>query len=308
MFYTNGLFDTCLSCHLLSYSMCRKYILFFYIYTDRHTSCTFWPVRRRCIFRRWQVTDRLTSSGVSAVPPSPLSNSAGREQPPLHTSSSYRETQKQSVTSHARMPPQRGQEQRHSKPGEAKLKTYFRPESPWRRSPDMCGSGLLRVAPTGVEQHTPHHTVPISPQWPQEISLLTLLVGLRGSPPLRRSLELLNQPSPASAPLQGKDLATPITPEISLERLLPLVNYLAAWKLMPNVSQWVLHVVEKGYLIQFGSPPRCVCGVIYTLVGHEQAPVIEKGGHRGGPSSQERESGFYSGYFIVPKKGRCVPF
>ncbi len=85
---------------------------------------------------------------------------------------------------------------------------FFRLESTQQRSPDACGSGLRRVAPTRVQRCTPHHTVPVSPQCPQGIGLLTLPVfqgaavpsehssqlfpprdvaELRGTPPLRRS-------------------------------------------------------------------------------------------------------------------------
>ncbi len=67
------------------------------------------------------------------------------------------------------------------------------------------GPGLMKAGPSGEEQSTPHYTVPVSPQCPQEISLLTLPVfqgaavssehfsqslppgnvaELRGSPPL----------------------------------------------------------------------------------------------------------------------------
>ncbi len=109
----------------------------------------------------------------------------------------------------------------------------------------------------------------VSPQCPQEISLLTLPVfqgaavsserfsqslpprnvaELGGSPPLRGSLEQLDRPSPAGPPLQGTDLAALSTPETSLERLVPLVDYSAAWKLLPNVSRWVTHTVEQGYV------------------------------------------------------------
>ncbi len=77
--------------------------------------------------------------------------------------------------------------------------------------PDASGPGLLRASPSGEERCTPHHTVPVSPQWPQEVSLLTLPVfqgaaissvhfsqslpprnvaELGGSPPLRGSLDL----------------------------------------------------------------------------------------------------------------------
>ncbi len=94
--------------------------------------------------------------------------------------------------------------------------------------PDANGPGLLRANPSGEEQYTPHHTVPVSPQCPQEIGLLTLSVfqgaavssehfsqslpprnvpELGGSPTLQRSLEQLERPSPAGPPLQGTKLA-----------------------------------------------------------------------------------------------------
>ncbi len=128
--------------------------------------------------------------------------------------------------------------------------------------------GLMRAGPSGEERCTLHYTVPVSPQCPQEISLLTLPVfqgavsserfyqslpprnvaELGGSPPLRGSLEQLDRPSPASPPLQGTELAALSTPETSLERLVPLVDYSAACKLLPNVSRWVTHTVEQGYV------------------------------------------------------------
>ncbi len=113
---------------------------------------------------------------------------------------------------------------------------------------------------------------------PQQASLSLFgppasIAELRSLPPLRRSLEHLDRFCPAGAPLQGTDLAAPITPEISLERLIPLVHNLAAWNPLPNVSRWVLHMIKRGYHIQFGAPwPR----VIPTLVGPEQALVMEQ--------------------------------
>ncbi len=87
----------------------------------------------------------------------------------------------------------------------------------------------------------------VSPQCPQEIGLLTLphtvfqgaeissehtsqflppgnVAELRGSPPLRGSLERLVRLSPAGVPSQDIELAALITPEASLERLGPLVG------------------------------------------------------------------------------------
>ncbi len=90
------------------------------------------------------------------------------------------------------------------------------------------GPGLMRAGPSGEERSTPHYTMPVSPQCPQEISLLTLPVfqgaavsnehfsqslpprnvaELGGSPPLRGSLEQLERLSPAGPPLQGTELA-----------------------------------------------------------------------------------------------------
>ncbi len=87
------------------------------------------------------------------------------------------------------------------------------------------------------------------------------------------SLEQLERPSPAGPPLQGTELAALSTPEASLERLVPLVDYLAAWKLLPNVSRWVMHTVEQGYR---GALPPPFNGVTPMLVGPEQALVMEQ--------------------------------
>ncbi|KAI2653704.1 Transposon Ty3-G Gag-Pol polyprotein [Labeo rohita] len=86
-------------------------------------------------------------------------------------------------------------------------------------------------------------------------------------------------------------------------------DHLAAWKLLPNVSAWVLRTVERGYRIQFGAPPPPFIGVSPTLVGPEQGLVMEqevvsllrKEAIEVVPP-HDRESGFYSRYFIVPKK------
>ncbi|MCI4395880.1 hypothetical protein PGIGA_G00197280 [Pangasianodon gigas] len=203
---------------------------------------------------------------------------------------------------------------------------------PQLRSPDASGPGLSRAGPSGAERCTPHHTVPVSPQCPREVDLPTLppmvlqgaavsgehfslfppgnVAVLGGSLPLRRSPERLVWSFPAGSLLQGTELAALVAPEVSLERLIPLVGYLAAWKLLLNVSQWVLHTVERGYRIQFGSPPPRFCGILPTLVGPEQALVMEqevntllrKEAIEVVPP-HDRESGFYSRYFIVPKKG-----
>ncbi len=125
----------------------------------------------------------------------------------------------------------------------------------------------------------------------------------------------LLRPSPAGPLLQGTKLAAPSTPEASLERLVPLVDYLAAWKLLPNVSRWVLQTVEKSYCIQFCAPPLHFTGICLTLVSPEQAVVLEtrsdhsleEGGYRGGPSSRQGVSTACTSLF-QRRMGCCVRF
>ncbi|KAI2651994.1 Transposon Ty3-G Gag-Pol polyprotein [Labeo rohita] len=206
-------------------------------------------------------------------------------------------------------------------------------ESECRRGPRPSGpdgSGPPGAAPSGGKRVAPQYSVSGSPPCPREIALPTLPVfqgaavssehppqffppsnvaGLGSSPPPAGSLGPLVQVLPAGQPFQDTVPAAPLTPEASLERLVPLVDHLAAWKLLPNVSAWVLHTVERGYRIQFGAPPPLFNGVSPTLVGPEQGLVMEqevatllrKEAIEVVPP-HERESGFYSRYFIVPKK------
>ncbi len=165
------------------------------------------------------------------------------------------------------------------------------------KGPDSFSLGHLRAGPSGEERYTPQYTVPVSPRCPQEIVPLPLppsvlqgtaissefffqlpprnVVVLRGSLPLKVCLEQLYRPPPAGHPLQGTKLVAQSTPEASLERLVPLVHFLAAWKLLPNLSQWVLYTVERGYNIQLGSRPPLFNGVFPTQVGPRQALVME---------------------------------
>ncbi len=76
-----------------------------------------------------------------------------------------------------------------------------------------------------------------------------------------------------------------------------------------TISRWVLQTVEKGYSIHFGAPPPPFKGLFLTCVNPEQALVLEqevssllrKEAIEVVPPLN-RESGFYSRYFVVPKK------
>ncbi|KAI2647410.1 Transposon Ty3-G Gag-Pol polyprotein [Labeo rohita] len=222
------------------------------------------------------------------------STAAGHEQLSPCTSSSYRQVQKLSVATRA--PPSRDRDPRHSRPGSSKARPDLRVVLQSRRSQAPKRSWEERV--------TPHYTVSVSPRCPREVSLLSLPM-LQGTTASDEHLPWVSPPGIVAEP----GCSSP--PRGSLEQLARQspADYLAAWKLLPNVSAWVLRTVEKGYAIQFGAPPPPFDGVFPTLVGPEQALVMEqevetllrKEAIEVVPP-QVRESGFYSWYFIVPKK------
>ncbi len=197
----------------------------------------------------------------------------------------------------------------------------------------------IRTYPLEVEWLRPHFMVPIFLRYPQGTGLPTLpsrvlqgaavngecisqsphgnLVAFGCPPPLRRISDRSVQTHPAGSPFQDVILSAQIhiNPETSLERLVPLVEFLTAWELLSNISHWVLQTIEKGYQIQFGScPPRFMRG-LSTEVAPQQVLVmeqevkslLEKGAIEYVPHSN-RETVFYSRYFIVPNKdGGLLP-
>ncbi len=107
-------------------------------------------------------------------------------------------------------------------------------------SPQRAGP-VFHLSPSEEEDvESTGYSPTLSPQYEALLEVVTHAPRLQGSP------EQLHRWLPAGPPCQGIDLAAPNTPEASLERLAPLVDYLAAWKLLPNVSRWVLQTVEKG--------------------------------------------------------------
>jgi len=51
---------------------------------------------------------------------------------------------------------------------------------------------------------------------------------------------------------------------------------MAAWRAIPNVSEWVLHTLQKGYRIQFWRQPSSFNGLLIMIMGTEQALVMER--------------------------------
>ncbi len=94
-----------------------------------------------------------------------------------------------------------------------------------------------------------------------------------------------------------------------LEFIQPLATRAEAWQAIPGVSEWVIGIIKRGYSLQFARRPPRFSGVVSTSVQGENARVLrsevmmllEKGAIEM-VSPALSESGFYSRYFLVPKK------
>ncbi len=121
------------------------------------------------------------------------------------------------------------------------------------------------------------------------------------------SSEMLRVRSLPATFQNAEHLTSPQQNEVS--RLVPLSEKLAAWKLLPNISPWVQRTVESGYRIQFAFRPPRFNGVVSTSVKPERAhlltqelqTLLDKGAIERVPLP-DRQSGYYSRYFLVPKK------
>ncbi len=96
----------------------------------------------------------------------------------------------------------------------------------------------------------------------------------------------------------------------SVASLVPLVRSLGAWLALPRPSRWLMRTIRLGYAIQFARRSPKFRGVRFTSVLSKDAPLLRaevavllaKDAIEPVPPA-EMKSGFYSPYFIVPKKG-----
>ncbi len=100
------------------------------------------------------------------------------------------------------------------------------------------------------------------------------------------------------------------TTGMSILPLEPLAQRLEAWLTLPSLSCWLTHTIRLGYVIQFARRPPKFNAVLETSVAVQNAPVLHeeiavllaKDAIEPVPPAEVRQ-GFYSPYFIVPKKG-----
>ncbi len=99
---------------------------------------------------------------------------------------------------------------------------------------------------------------------------------------------------PQNAPPSVPSTPTPFrctTTGTSIVPLEPLAQRLEAWLTLPSLSRWLTRTIRLGYVIQFTRRPPKFNGVLLAKDAIEPVPPAEM------------RQGFYSPYFIVPKKG-----
>ncbi len=117
---------------------------------------------------------------------------------------------------------------------------------------------------------------------------------------------------PQNAPPSVPSTPSPFrctTTGMSIVPLEPLAQRLEAWLTLPSLSHWLTCTIRLGYAIQFARRPPKFNGVLETLVAVRNAPVLRekiavllaKDAIEPIPPAEKRQ-GFYSPYFIVPKK------
>ncbi len=107
----------------------------------------------------------------------------------------------------------------------------------------------------------------------------------------------------------GPHLTQVIAAHPTTKPLKPLRQFISAWKVIPGISRWLLSVIERGYTLQFRRRPPRFNGVVQSLTSPRNAQalrqeigcLLEKGAVERVPPN-ELESGFYSRYFVVPKR------
>ncbi len=109
---------------------------------------------------------------------------------------------------------------------------------------------------------------------------------------------------PSTTPFRCTTTGTSIVP------LEPLAQRLEAWLTLPSLSRWLTRTIRLGNAIQFARRPPKFNGVLETSVAVRNTPVLReeiavllaKDAIEPVPPAEMRQ-GFYSLYFIVPKKG-----
>ncbi|KAL0193870.1 hypothetical protein M9458_012166, partial [Cirrhinus mrigala] len=130
-----------------------------------------------------------------------------------------------------------------------------------------------------------------------------------GSDSLGRAASVVRGFSPPATHCFPSD-CTPTLGTPNVTPLRPLAENFSDWLNLPNPSRWLLRTIQLGYAIQFARRPPKFRGVLITSVQGpntaalraEIAVLLAKDAIETVPSA-EMKKGFYSPYFIVPKKG-----
>ncbi|XP_028430855.1 uncharacterized protein LOC114553714 [Perca flavescens] len=117
---------------------------------------------------------------------------------------------------------------------------------------------------------------------------------------------------PTSRPAAGRALRFLLAMSVNNTQTCarPLSEHSAAWIRLTHMDLWMSKLISRGYTLQFASPPPRFAGVLETTVSSqaesdammsELRELLSKGAISRVPPGEENE-GFYSRYFLTPKK------
>ena len=117
---------------------------------------------------------------------------------------------------------------------------------------------------------------------------------------------------PTSRPAAGRALRFLLAMSVNNTQTCarPLSEHSAAWIRLTHMDSWMSKLISRGYTLQFASPPPRFAGVLETTVSSqaesdamtsELRELLSKGAISRVPPGEENE-GFYSRYFLTPKK------
>ncbi|KAL0204651.1 hypothetical protein M9458_002669, partial [Cirrhinus mrigala] len=180
------------------------------------------------------------------------------------------------------------------------------PQQPARSAPSA--SAAAAAQPAKAEPRLPSRSTKRYP-FPKRQGPRPKLALDPAPPPKRRGKGLALAGPPPKRPLLSLQAPRLMLGAEPPEPIIPLATRVDAWQAIPGVSEWVMGIIRGGYSLQFARRPPRFSGVVPTSVRSKDAHVLRsevltllgKGAIEMVHPAQS-ESGFYSRYFLVPKR------
>ncbi|KAL0163783.1 hypothetical protein M9458_039536, partial [Cirrhinus mrigala] len=173
------------------------------------------------------------------------------------------------------------------------------PQQPARSAPSA--SAATAAQPAKAEPRLPSRSTKRYP-FPKRQGPRPKLALDPAPPPKRRGKGLALAGPPPKRPLLSLQAPRLMLGAKPPEPIIPLATRVDAWQAIPGVSEWVMGIIRGGYSLH-GVVPTSVRSKDAHVLRSEVLTLLGKGAIEMVHPAQS-ESGFYSRYFLVPKRDR----